>query len=140
MVKCIGVRVVKNVKIMSEQKQTHKYYFAAGVFKIDYRAAGYAQLREIAEEWAKDPNFYLLMVRGVSEKNFGIEFIYWAEIEDNEDPTFLGVKKYREELITKFGKNEGKPGFYAWDYESGFYESDNGMNKPESLVVYKPLI
>lgn len=125
---------------MSKEKTQNKYYFAAGVFKIDYRAAGYAELRKIAEEWAKDSNFYLLMVRGVSEKNFGIEFIYWAKVNDSETfEDFEGIKKYKNQLLEKYGRNEEKPGFYAWDYESGHYETDSEMQKPESVVVYKPL-
>ena len=57
------------------------------------------------------------MVCGVSEKSYGIEFIYKCEVSDEDRGTFKGIKKYREELIQKYGKNDGDTyGLYAWDY------------------------
>jgi hypothetical protein len=50
---------------MSEKK----CYYSTGVFKLDYKSASYQQLLEIITDWKKDDNFYLLMLRKVSQDN-----------------------------------------------------------------------
>ncbi len=119
---------------MSEEKNLSKFYYSAvGVFKIDYKSAGYPDLMKIAKEWAQDSNFYELFVRGVSEKNFGIQFIYYmiSDKELDEHP----IKKYKNELKEKFGS-----GFYAWDYSSGNGKGDDHNHEVlEGLVVLKEL-
>lgn len=63
---------------MSEQN-TYASHFVCGVIKVDYKVAGYRDLMKVAQEWAQDENFYELIVRTVSERNFGIQFTYYAE-------------------------------------------------------------
>jgi len=101
-----------------------KTFYAAGVFKIDARSAGYPDLLKIAQEWAKDENFYEIIVRGVSEKNFGIQFVYIANLEEDSNHP---IKKYKNELQEKFGD-----GFYAWDYQHS-----NDEKSINDIVVLK---
>ena len=84
---------------MSEQTSGKPAYLAAGVFKLDYRAAGYPELKRLAQEWAQDADFHELIVRHVSEANFGIQFVY---ISDR--PQRGKVKQWRQELEKRFGK------------------------------------
>lgn len=119
---------------MSDQTtyKTTQKYVAAGVFKIDYMSAGFPELKKIAQEWAKDSNFYELIIRGVSEKNYGIQFVYISDNARDEN-----IKKYKNELIEKFGREKG--GLYAWDYNEGTYESDEDEPKLDEIVVLKGL-
>jgi len=84
---------------MSQQTSGKPAYLAAGVFKLDYRVAGYPELKRLAHEWAKDADFHELIVRHVSDTNFGIQFVY---ISDR--PQRGKVKEWRQELEEKFGK------------------------------------
>ena len=84
---------------MSEQGSGKPVYLAAGVFKLDYKVAGYPELKKVAQEWAKDPGFQELIVRHVSETNFGIQFVYFSA-----QPQRGRVKQWREELEKRFGK------------------------------------
>lgn len=117
---------------MSDTK--YKHYIAAGVFKVDYKAAGYPDLLKIAQEWAQDPNFYELVVRKVSENNFGIQFVYISKDPDKEN-----IKNYKKALLEKYPKDEG--GVYAWDYNESVSESDTDKDFPYSdmIVVLKSL-
>jgi hypothetical protein len=63
---------------MSEEKK-YSSHFVCGVVKFDYKVAGYPDLLKVAQEWAKDEDFYEIIVRSVSDKNFGIHFTYYAE-------------------------------------------------------------
>ncbi|WKZ31131.1 MAG: hypothetical protein QY318_04835 [Candidatus Dojkabacteria bacterium] len=63
---------------MSEQNR-YSSHFVCGVIKFDYKVAGFRDLITVAQEWAKDENFYELIVRSVSDKNFGLQFTYYAE-------------------------------------------------------------
>lgn len=92
--------------------------FSLGVFKIDHMAAGFPDLRKIAEEWSKDENFKELIIRGVSETNYGIQFIYISR-----DPA-KSIKTYKKELVDTFGKD-----FYAWDYHTSQSEGDKTSEK-----------
>jgi hypothetical protein len=115
---------------MSNQniKSTHKFYLASGVFKLDYKAAGYPDLMKIAQEWSKDPNFHELIIRGVSERNLGIQFLYISE-----DPMNENIGKYKDELIEKFGR--GKDALYAWDFHESSSESKEEVF--DDLIVLK---
>lgn len=105
---------------MSEEKFV---YTAIGVFKVDYTIAGYAQLRELAEDWAKrDENFYELTVRNVSERNYGIQFVYIAK---NVARDFRIIRQYKAELEEKIGE------IYAVDYNQSI------GNKAQEVVVLK---
>lgn len=108
------------VSIMSEKVSSNDGYlqFAVGVFKIDHMAAGFPDLRKVAEEWSKDSNFKELIVRGVSETNYGIQFIYVSH-----DPE-MTIKRYREELKEKYGSD-----FYAWDLHTSISDGDQGDEK-----------
>lgn len=92
--------------------------FSIGVFKIDHMAAGFPDLRAIAEEWSKDHNFKELIIRGVSDTNYGIQFIYISK-----DPK-KSIKNYKQSLIDKYGKD-----FYAWDYHTSQSEGDKTSEK-----------
>lgn len=61
------------------QENTYASHFVCGVIKFDYKVAGFPDILEVAREWAKDENFYEIVVRSVSDKNFGIHFTYYAE-------------------------------------------------------------
>lgn len=103
---------------MSEEKYSEmKKYYSAGVFKIDVYSAGYKELVTIAQEWAKDPNFLELIVRFVSPKNLGIQFVY---LSDNGEVENMG--KYYDELVEKFGK-----GLYAYDWDE--------KSEPEKHII-----
>lgn len=105
---------------MSDEKFV---YTAIGVFKVDYTVTGYAQLRQLAEEWAeRDENFYELSVRNVSEKNYGIQFVYIAK---NVGRDFRIIKEYKAELEEKIGE------IYAVDYNQSI------SNEVREIVVLK---
>lgn len=107
---------------MSANNATPQSYFAAGVFKLDYKSAGFPDLMRVAKEWAQDPNFYEIIVRTVSDKNFGIQFVYIAKgVEGNP------IKAYQDKLVQQFGK-----GHYAVDY--------NYMNSSDSNDLYSGII
>lgn len=63
---------------MSDQG-TYSAHFVSGVLKFDFKVAGFPDLLKVAQDWAKDENFYELQVRSVSDKNFGLQFNYYAE-------------------------------------------------------------
>ncbi len=115
--------------IMSQE--TKKCYYASGVFKVDYRSAGYKDLKELAQKWAKDENFYFLEVRKVSNNNWWFQFVYYmptideGNIEQNGGP----IKNiYGKEL-----KDLYPEGLYAYDY----HESD--VFNEENVLVSKAL-
>ena len=94
-------------------------YYAAGVFKLDYTVAGFPDLLKVAQEWSKDPGFHELVVRKVSESNFGIQFVY---IGQDRDRGFIA--QFRHELEKRFGSvyavdyNEiSSENLADWDYE-----------------------
>lgn len=104
---------------MSEKK----YYLSVGVFKFDHFTAGFPQLNEIAQKWAEeDEHFKSLVIRGVSETNYGIDFIYYRVFENDDFEDVMKQKK--EELKKQFGD-----GFYAWDYHKSS-SSDLSQIKP----------
>lgn len=104
----------------TSQNSSEFLQFSLGIFKIDHMAAGFPDLRRIAEEWSKDQNFKELIIRGVSETNYGIQFIY---ISRDANQT---IKKYKEELVQKYGKD-----FYAWDYHTS--NSSGDMNSEKAI-------
>lgn len=108
-------------------KNPLRYYLSCGVIKFDYKAAGYPDVMKIAREWAQDENFHELIVRKVSEENFGIQFVYAAE----NSKTYV-VEDLRKELVKRFGK-----GIYAWDIEESTKDSfEDGF---DSILVLRPL-
>ncbi len=114
---------------MSEKaKLSTSYYFAAGVFKIDSMAAGFPDLIKIAQEWSKDENFYEIIVRQVSESNYGIQFVYYTVNPQAQD----SIKIYKKQLEERFGKD-----FYAWDYQTSSSESLDRLKK--MVVISKKL-
>lgn len=106
---------------MSSSSLSH--YFAAGVFKIDFRAAGYPDLLAIAREWRNDPNFHELVIRSVSDKNFGIQFVYIST-----DGRTKAIRQYRDQLRGRFGE-----GLYATDYCE--YDSEGHGARPFDGIV-----
>lgn len=109
-------------------KEEILYYFAAGVFKIDFRVAGFPDLLKVAQEWAKDLNFHELIIRGVSDKNFGIQFVYIAQNLNDRPVIYL-----KNDLIQRFGK-----GLYAIDYEESTSSDLDKSNPYDCIVVMKP--
>ena len=63
---------------MSE-KRLYSAHFVSGVIKFDYTVAGFPDILKVAKEWSTDKDFYELLVRSVSDKNFGLQFNYYAE-------------------------------------------------------------
>ena len=112
---------------MSELNPKSVCFVASGVFKLDYKVAGYPDLKKVAPEWAKNPCFYGLIVRKVSESNFGIQFVYLSE-----SPCKGKMKEYRNELENRFGK------VYAVDYHESIDTSPNN-DILDDIVVMKAL-
>ena len=110
---------------LSDRLSEDRGYFAAGVFKIDYTKAGFPDLMKVALEWSKDPGFHELVVRKVSESNFGIQFVY---IGQNRERGFIA--KFRNELVERFG------GVYAVDYNEMTSE-EPADRAYDGLVVIK---
>lgn len=110
---------------MSEKKTL----FAAWVFKVDKKSAWYKDLYDLALERKNDVHFHELIVRRVSEDNYGIQFVY---IDNNaEGDTTMNspenkMSSYKQQLHDKFGK-----WFYAWDY----YSTDDSYE--DNLIVLK---
>jgi len=89
---------------MSENRKL----FAAGVFKVDKKSAGYKDLYDLAQERKNDENFHELIVRRVSEDNYGIQFVY---IDNNIGEAKIGMNSsenmmsaYKQQLHNKFDK------------------------------------
>jgi hypothetical protein len=94
--------VSKELVIMSAQELARsdcRYYFAAGVLKLDYKVAGFRDLKRLAQEWAKDPGFHEIIVRHVSETNCGIQFVYFSDSAQKGN-----VRRLREEVEKKIGR------------------------------------
>lgn len=110
---------------MSNKTEINKSFlsYAAGVFKVDFTAAGYKDLLEIAKAWAKNPNFYQLVVRTVTETNWGIQFLYISSTPNDKT-----IDDCRAELREKFGK-----AYYAQDVHHCYWgdeeEAKNGLRK-----------
>ncbi|MFN7160580.1 MAG: hypothetical protein ACK4NC_03145 [Candidatus Gracilibacteria bacterium] len=104
------------------------YYFAVGVLKIDYRTAGYAEIRKVAQEWAQHKEFKQIIVRKVSQDNYGIQFVYMSY-----DPLCPRIKMFRESLKEKFGD-----GLYAHDYQES--SGDEGTDRIRDQVIVDSVI
>lgn len=83
------------------------FYLAIGVFKVDYKCAGYPDVRKVAEEWKEQKGFYSLFIRKVSKDNYGIQFVYLSK-----DPDAPKISMFRHDLERRFGI-----GLYAVDYQ-----------------------
>jgi hypothetical protein len=118
---------------MSEQENTplKTVYFVAGVYKFDFKVAGYPDLKKVAQKWAQDPNFQEVIVRFVSEDNQGIQFVYLA-IEDGESTESPKdkFKPYYED-VSKIGN-----GPYAYDVQFRSYHFDSEEAMDEFLKDY----
>lgn len=95
--------------------------FAIGIFKVDHMAAGFPDLHKIAVEWSKDTNFKELIIRGVSDTNYGIQFIYISHDPEKR------IGTYKQQLINTYGKD-----FYAWDYHTS---SSDGNQEDEKTIA-----
>ncbi len=73
-------------------------YFASGVWKLAIEKASFKDLKSMAQKWAQDPCFYELIIRKVSDKDFGIQFVYVAKGEDHKN-----ISEYERELREEFG-------------------------------------
>ncbi len=79
-----------------------------GVFKFDHKQMGYPQLLEIAQEWAKDKNFIEVILRPVSQCNYGIQFMYTTR--DTKD----AFKKFNETFYKPYkGKIYAQDVYYS---------------------------
>lgn len=116
---------------MSEITQNEKGYYASGVFKVDYKAAGYKDLLEVARRRSKDENFYYLELRKVSADNRWLQFVYFMPTHAEDTESKWGPIKniYKKELQTLYDA-----WFYAWDY----MESDE-IN-PDRILVSKAIV
>ena len=109
-------------------KDSPHHCFVSGVIKVDYKLAGWPDLMKVAREWANDPNFYEIIVRSVSETNFGIQFTYYSS---------NGVPKGKSrELIDDVAKRFGK--VYAFDVSEVTSNCDD-RSVTDGVVVLKAL-
>ena len=88
-------------------------YGATGVIKFDFKVAGYKDLLKVAKKLAEDDWFQQIIIRSVSEKNLGIQFLYLKEFEREQLPTGKTFS-YLLELRDEFGD-----WLYARDVECG---------------------
>lgn len=109
-----------------EVSNTYFYHFAVGILKIDYKTAGYAEIRKVAAEWAATKGFKQVIVRKVSKDNYGIQFIYLTF--DSDAPR---IRFFRDTLAEKFGA-----GLYAHDYQ----ESTETGDTPEIIDRMKDMV
>lgn len=92
---------------------------AIGVIKISYKKAGYPDIKKIADQWAQNPDFYQIIIRKVSQDDFGIQFIYFSEkIDEDKFSTF-----FRSTFVEPI-----KDLIYAYDIAY-----DTGKTKDEAL-------
>lgn len=113
------------------KKNAGKYcFFASGVIKIDYRFAGYPDIRKFADEWAKEPNFRTIIIRYVSERNLGIQFLYLDTETDYPE-----AKKKFDKLFEM--REEAFNEVYAIDVDmQGFGDCSQ---REDFIIVHKPL-
>jgi hypothetical protein len=105
-----------------------EYYFAAGVFKFDHFTVGFPDLQKTVTEWnERDPHFVSLIVRKVSEDNYGIQFVYYRKFEGASD-IYDPMKDFKNELIEKFSRKA----FYAWDFQTS---TDSALDKIKTMVI-----
>lgn len=75
---------------MTEKIKTHGT--SIGVLKFSHKKAGYPDVAKIAKEWSEDKNFYQVIIRKVSQDDFGIQFIYYnPEYNDDKGNTFMNT-------------------------------------------------
>ena len=115
---------------MSEDKQ-YKIAYVIGVYKYDEKIAGYKDLKKLADELAKNSSFKQIVLRHVSESNWGIHFTFISNTLDE-------FSKYKD-LIQN--NSDLKP--YAWDIQHSNFVSDTikGLKEKisENILVHKPL-
>lgn len=102
-------------------------YFASGVFTLDREDAGFDELKAIAQQWSDDPCFHELIVRKVSEQDFGIQFVYIAKAEHHK--TF---SDFERELERRFSRVKGMD---VHDRTT----SDDSENIMDGVIVLKSL-
>lgn len=83
---------------MSDQLSNATHALVVGVVKFDWKVAGFPQVKAIAEEWAKDPDFAQIIVRHVSAENWGIQFIYSIP---KDDPKAMDALNYFDDTYHK---------------------------------------
>lgn len=66
------------------------YHVYVGVLKYDFKTAGYPEVYKIAKKMSQDKNFLQLLVRKVSQENWGIQFIFALPKEELPE----GLKHY----------------------------------------------
>ena len=74
-----------------------KKYCSAGVFKLDIEQVGFDELKKIAKEWSSDKCFHELIVRKVSDKDYGIQFVYISD-----DLSTDKIVEYEKKLNSKY--------------------------------------
>lgn len=75
------------------EERDDKESIITGIFKFDHKVT-IDELKEVAEEWAKDPKYLQLYIRKVSKDQYGIGFMY----DNKENP---GDEKSYEEYFNK---------------------------------------
>jgi hypothetical protein len=111
---------------MSDSVKKHSCTLVAGVFKFDFKVAGWPELMKVARDWAQDPHFHEIIVRHVSETNLGLQFVYLSQ--ENNEHKFDELKK---DLTERVGK------VYAWDVNT--ITRDTPEEVLEHIVVLKGL-
>jgi len=93
-------------QILSISAKTHQ--LTVGVSKFDYKTFGYADVFRIASELSKDKNYLEILVRKVSQDNWGIQFI--IAIPKEEIPEGINMFSYISDTYRPLFK-----GTYALD-------------------------
>ena len=80
-------------------------YGGFGLIGVSCRAAGYQDLLRFAEELAADASFRELLVRHVSQKEYGVQFVYVGTDVDREF-----MSRLHDRVKRRFGRNSlGEP-------------------------------
>ena len=103
-------------------------FYAAGIFRFNYKKAGYPDVIKIARQWAKDPNFYQLIVRNIPDSSFGIQFIYISKFSSRDI-----ISEYTEQL-------QKKDLLISVDYQSSKEESSDTNRFEDNIIMLKSYI
>lgn len=104
---------------------TKENSIVVGIVKYDYTVAGYPDVMKKAQELAKDENFLQIIVRKVSQENWGIGFIYSFKNVDEKTDIWNSIKP---KFVDSFKS-------YAWDVSSFNNESAFVVNKAFEVIA-----
>jgi hypothetical protein len=82
-------------------------YYSMGNVGFNNSIISMDQILDIAKSWAKNNNFKSIVIRKVDDINFGIQFIYFSNTENND------IQNFTNEILNKYGKET----FVQFDYQ-----------------------